>query len=137
VLLQLQLMYLSDDAAHPSLYLEEDWCTQPHSRGCYAGENLVFFSWPRNGNPHRPHALNCSLNRFRNRTGDRVICRLVGAYPPGLITTVKNAARSPCGRVHFASTEGSEKFYGYMEGAGDCCSLSTRYNLLKSRNRPT
>ena len=38
-------------------------------------------------------------------------------FPAGLWTTYGSAFRAPCGRIHWAGTETSSKWYGYMEGA--------------------
>ncbi|MFN8112088.1 MAG: flavin monoamine oxidase family protein [Solirubrobacterales bacterium] len=41
----------------------------------------------------------------------------VGVYPPGLMTTYGHAIREPVGRVHWAGTETSTYWNGYMDGA--------------------
>lgn len=38
-------------------------------------------------------------------------------YPPGVWTSYGSAYRAPCGRVHWAGTETSPQWQGYMEGA--------------------
>ena len=38
-------------------------------------------------------------------------------FPPGGWTTYGSAFRTPCGRVHWAGTETSSEWHGYMEGA--------------------
>jgi monoamine oxidase len=38
-------------------------------------------------------------------------------YPPGLMTTTRDAIRAPCGRIHWASTETARSSIGWMEGA--------------------
>jgi monoamine oxidase len=40
-------------------------------------------------------------------------------YPPGLLTTTREAIRRPCGRVHWAATETAVRCPGWMEGAID------------------
>jgi monoamine oxidase len=40
-------------------------------------------------------------------------------YPPGLLTTTREAIRRPCGRVHWAATETAARCPGWMEGAVD------------------
>jgi monoamine oxidase len=40
-------------------------------------------------------------------------------YPPGLLTTTRDAIRQPCGLVHWASTETATRCPGWMEGAVD------------------
>ena len=41
----------------------------------------------------------------------------VGIYPPGLMTTYGHAIREPAGRIHWAGTETSTYWNGYMDGA--------------------
>jgi monoamine oxidase len=41
----------------------------------------------------------------------------VGIYPPGLMTTYGHAIREPVGRIHWAGTETSTYWNGYMDGA--------------------
>ena len=41
----------------------------------------------------------------------------VGIYPPGLMTTYGQAIREPVGRIHWAGTETSTYWNGYMDGA--------------------
>jgi monoamine oxidase len=36
---------------------------------------------------------------------------------PGIITTVGKSIRQPHGRIHWAGTETSEKWFGYIDGA--------------------
>ena len=43
--------------------------------------------------------------------------RPVGIYPPGLMTTYGHAIREPVGRIHWAGTETSTYWNGYMDGA--------------------
>ena len=38
-------------------------------------------------------------------------------FPPGVWTTYGSAFRAPCGRIHWAGTETSSEWHGYMEGA--------------------
>ena len=38
-------------------------------------------------------------------------------FPPGVWTTYGSAFRARCGRIHWAGTETSSEWYGYMEGA--------------------
>ncbi|MGZ4177013.1 MAG: FAD-dependent oxidoreductase, partial [Solirubrobacteraceae bacterium] len=40
-----------------------------------------------------------------------------GYMPPGVWTDYGDALRAPIGRVHWAGTETSEEFMGYMDGA--------------------
>ena len=41
----------------------------------------------------------------------------VGIYPPGLMSTYGHAIRDPVGRIHWAGTETSTYWNGYMDGA--------------------
>ena len=41
----------------------------------------------------------------------------VGLMPPGLLTTVGDGLREPCGRIHFAGTETATRWCGYLDGA--------------------
>ena len=41
----------------------------------------------------------------------------VGVMPPGALTDVADALRTPCGRLHFAGTETAIHHVGYLEGA--------------------
>ena len=41
----------------------------------------------------------------------------VGIYPPGLMTTYGHTIREPVGRIHWAGTETSTYWNGYMDGA--------------------
>lgn len=41
----------------------------------------------------------------------------VGIYPPGLMTSYGQAIREPIGRIHWAGTETSTYWNGYMDGA--------------------
>ena len=41
----------------------------------------------------------------------------VGHMPPGVMTRFGHALREPCGRIHWAGTETSTEFAGYIEGA--------------------
>jgi monoamine oxidase len=38
-------------------------------------------------------------------------------FPPGVWTSYGSAFRAPCGRIHWAGTETSTQWHGYMEGA--------------------
>ncbi len=38
-------------------------------------------------------------------------------FPPGVWTSYGSAFRAPCGRIHWAGTETSSEWHGYMEGA--------------------
>jgi monoamine oxidase len=41
----------------------------------------------------------------------------VAYLPPGVLLDFGPAMRAPCGRVHWAGTETSTYWYGYMDGA--------------------
>jgi monoamine oxidase len=41
----------------------------------------------------------------------------VGTMPPGVMTRYGHALREPCGRIHWASSETSTEWAGYIEGA--------------------
>jgi monoamine oxidase len=41
----------------------------------------------------------------------------VGHMPPGVMTRFGHALREPCGRIHWAGTETSVEYQGYIEGA--------------------
>jgi monoamine oxidase len=41
----------------------------------------------------------------------------VGHMPPGVMTRFGHALREPCGRIHWAGTETSTEWQGYIEGA--------------------
>lgn len=41
----------------------------------------------------------------------------VGVMPPGVLTRVGEALRTPCGRIHFAGTETARRWVGYLDGA--------------------
>lgn len=41
----------------------------------------------------------------------------VGLMPPGVMTTLGEALRTPCGRIHWAGTETATKWMGYIDGA--------------------
>jgi monoamine oxidase len=41
----------------------------------------------------------------------------VAIYPPGLLTSYGSAIREPVGRIHWAGTETSTYWNGYMDGA--------------------
>jgi len=41
----------------------------------------------------------------------------VGHFPPGILTSLGDAVRTPSGRVFFAGTETATYWSGYMEGA--------------------
>lgn len=60
----------------PIDYMEQDWCAEPLSRGCYGA-----------------------------------VCG------PGVLTTMREALRTPMGAVHFAGTELAYQWSGYINGA--------------------
>ena len=68
--------FFGPEAAHPIDYEDQDWPSDPWSRGCY-----------------------------------------VASMAPGIMTTVGKAIRQPFGRVHWAGTETSERWMGYIDGA--------------------
>src|SRR5262249_32334328 len=68
--------FLGKEGADPIDYLDNDWPSEPWTRGCY-GANMG----------------------------------------PGTLTTLGPALREPCGRVHWAGTETSPAWSGYIEGA--------------------
>jgi len=68
--------WLGAEAANPIDYEDNDWPSEPYSRGCY--EAWTF---------------------------------------PGVLTTVGKSIREPVGRIHWAGTETSEKWMGYVDGA--------------------
>jgi monoamine oxidase len=41
----------------------------------------------------------------------------VGLHPPGVLSTVGAALRTPCGRIHFAGSETAIRWPGFMDGA--------------------
>jgi len=41
----------------------------------------------------------------------------VGSMPPGAMTRFGRALREPCGRIHWAGSESSVEYAGYIEGA--------------------
>jgi len=40
-----------------------------------------------------------------------------GLHPPGVLSTVGGALRTPCGRIHFAGSESATRWQGFMDGA--------------------
>ncbi|MGC1907138.1 MAG: FAD-dependent oxidoreductase [Candidatus Acidiferrum sp.] len=64
------------DAGHPIDYEDQDWPSDPWSRGCY-----------------------------------------MAAPGPGILSSVGKALRVPHGRVHWAGTETSDRWAGYIDGA--------------------
>ena len=68
--------FFGPEAARPIDYEDQDWPSDPWSRGCY-----------------------------------------VASMAPGIMTTVGKAIRQPFGRVHWAGTETSERWIGYIDGA--------------------
>jgi monoamine oxidase len=64
------------DAGHPIDYEDQDWPSDPWSRGCY-----------------------------------------MAAPGPGILSSVGEALRVPHGRVHWAGTETSDRWAGYIDGA--------------------
>jgi monoamine oxidase len=67
---------LGPEGANPIDYEDQDWPSDPWSRGCYGA-----------------------------------------SMGPGVMTTVGRVIRQPHGRVHWAGTETSTKWMGYVEGA--------------------
>lgn len=67
---------LGKEGANPIDYEDQDWPSDPWSRGCYGG-----------------------------------------SMGPGVMTTVGRSIRQPHGRIHWAGTETSTKWMGYIEGA--------------------
>ena len=67
---------LGPEGANPIDYEDQDWPSDPWSRGCYGA-----------------------------------------SMGPGVMTTVGKVIRQPHGRVHWAGTETSTKWMGYIEGA--------------------
>jgi monoamine oxidase len=63
-------------AGRPREFIEQNWSTEPWTRGCYAGY-----------------------------------------MPPGVWSDYGSALRAPVGRIHWAGTETSDVFTGYMDGA--------------------
>ena len=55
--------------------------------------------------------------RLQRSSGHCVEKNSVGIYPPGLMTTYGHAIREPVGRIHWAGTETSTYWNGYMDGA--------------------
>lgn len=68
--------FFGPPAAHPIDYEDQDWPSDPWSRGCY-----------------------------------------VASMAPGILTTVGKTIRQPFGRIHWAGTETSERWMGYIDGA--------------------
>jgi monoamine oxidase len=68
--------FLGPEAAKPIDYEDQDWPSDPWSRGCY-GPSMA----------------------------------------PGILTTVGKVIREPHGRIHWAGTETSAKWTGYIDGA--------------------
>jgi monoamine oxidase len=68
--------FFGPQAAHPIDYEDQDWPSDPWSRGCY-----------------------------------------VASMAPGIMTTVGKTIRQPFGRIHWAGTETSERWMGYIDGA--------------------
>jgi monoamine oxidase len=65
---------------------------------------------PRAGNPHEFMELDWSAERWSGGC--------YGAHlPPGVLSDFGPALRSPCGRIHWAGTESSSVWAGYMDGA--------------------
>jgi monoamine oxidase len=50
-------------------------------------------------------------------TVERYSLGYVGHMPPGVMTRFGHALREPCGRIHWAGTETSTEYQGYIEGA--------------------
>lgn len=53
---------------------------------------------------------NWTVERY---SGGGMICHT----PPGVLTEFGRALREPCGRIHWAGTESSDKMYGFIDGA--------------------
>ena len=68
--------FFGADAAHPIDYEDQDWPSDPWSRGCY-----------------------------------------VASPAPGILSSVGALIRQPHGRVHWAGTETSDRWAGYIDGA--------------------
>ncbi len=81
------------------------------------------------GRPARQAAVIASLVRFfgpeaANPTGyddndwllEPYTHGYVGVMPPGVMTRFGRALREPCGRIHWAGTETSTEWAGYIEG---------------------
>jgi monoamine oxidase len=48
----------------------------------------------------------------------------LGVCPPGVFTAAAGALQQPCGRVFWAGTEASPRWYGYMEGALESAAIA-------------
>jgi monoamine oxidase len=68
--------FFGPEAARPIDYEDQDWPSDPWSRGCY-----------------------------------------VANMGPGVMTSVGKTIRQPFGRIHWAGTETSERWMGYIDGA--------------------
>lgn len=47
-------------------------------------------------------------------------------YPPGLLTSTRDAIRQPCGAIHWAATESATRCLGWMEGAVDAAQRAVK-----------
>ena len=68
--------FFGPEAANPIDYEDQDWPSEPWSRGCYGA-----------------------------------------SMTPGVMTTVAKTIRQPFGRIHWAGTETSPRWMGYIDGA--------------------
>ena len=100
--------FLGPEAREVIDYIDKDWSTEEYSGGCYCGLFLPGHLVDYRG-AYGAHAMR------RGRSLTRVSPFLVRFVIDGC--TGAQALRQPWGRVHWASTEAAEEWFGYMEGA--------------------
>ena len=71
--------------------------------------SLVRFFGPEAANPIAYDENDWTVEPYTNG--------YVGHMPPGVMTRFGHALREPCGRLHWAGTETSVEYQGYIEGA--------------------
>jgi monoamine oxidase len=83
---------------------------KPSTRRRLVFQNLVEYLGPKAGSPHAYHELDWSAEEWTRGC--------YGAhFTPGTWTAYGHTLRTPVGRIHWAGTETSAVWNGYMEGA--------------------
>src|SRR5205814_6892664 len=87
------------------------WGTQPaEKRTAAALDNLVKFFGPDAAKPKNIVEFDWSAETYSRGCP-------VGVLPPGVLTEFGPSLRQPVGRIHWAGTETSNYWCGYMDGA--------------------
>jgi monoamine oxidase len=87
------------------------WGTRPaHERRAAVLHSLAAYFGKRAGNPERYLELDWSQQQWTRGCG-------AGFTPPGVLLDYGTAIRQPIGRIHWAGTETSPYWNGFMDGA--------------------